>query len=132
MFWAFFLLLYLLNLLIWWPFDNFSKKFDLPKARLNRARGQEGKWLFKSPGRDTYKTKTNIVVDRHDGAIVEATRRATPPRIDDPGAATKYFYTFSITIFVTINPSTSISRSSYIIMMPVVSTPFINVSVHII
>ena len=64
-----------------------SKKIDSPKARLNRAKGQKGKGLFKSPGGETHKTKTNKVVDRLDREIDEAERRATPPRIVVPGAA---------------------------------------------
>ena len=64
-----------------------AKNFDSPKARLNRAKGQKGKGLFRSPGGETHKTKTKIVVVRHDRVIVEAERRATPPRIVVPGAA---------------------------------------------
>ena len=61
--------------------------FDSPKARLHRAKGQKSKGLFKSPGGETHKTKTNIVVVRLVGIIVVAVRRATPPRIVVPGAA---------------------------------------------
>ena len=63
------------------------KNFDSPKARLNRAKGQKGKGLFRSPGGETHKTKTNIDADRLDRVIVVAVRRATPPRIVEPGAA---------------------------------------------
>ena len=64
-----------------------KKNFDSPKARLNRAKGQKGKGLFKSPGGETHKTKTKRVADRLDRVKVVAVRRATPPRIDVPGAA---------------------------------------------
>ena len=64
-----------------------KKNFGSPKARLKRAKGQKGKGLFKSPGGETHKTKTNIVVVRLDRDIVAAERRATPPRIVVPGAA---------------------------------------------
>ena len=63
------------------------KNFDSPKARLKRAKGQKSKGLFKSPGGETHKTKTNIAVDRLVREIVDAVRRATPPRIEEPGAA---------------------------------------------
>ena len=66
-----------------------KKNFDSPEARLNRAKGQKSKGLFKSPGGETHKTKTNNVVDRLAGIKVAAARRATPPRIEVPGAATK-------------------------------------------
>ncbi|MDE5075234.1 MAG: hypothetical protein O4749_03890 [Trichodesmium sp. St5_bin2_1] len=41
----------------------------------------------KSAGGETHKTKTNIVVVRLVRVIVVAVRRATPPRIEVPGAA---------------------------------------------
>ena len=64
-----------------------AKKFDSPEARLNRAKGQKGKGLFRSPGGETHKTKTNNVVARLVGDKVVAERRATPPRTGEPGAA---------------------------------------------
>ena len=64
-----------------------SKKIDSPKARLNRAKGQKGKGLFKSPGGETHKTKTNIDAVRLVREIEVAVRRATQPRIVEPGAA---------------------------------------------
>ena len=67
-----------------------KKNFDSPEARLNRAKGQKSKGLFKSPGGETHKTKTKIEVDPLDGTIVEAERRATPPRIGVPGAAANH------------------------------------------
>ena len=63
------------------------KNFDSPKARLKRAKGQKSKGLFKSPGGETHKTKTNIVEVRLDRVKVVAVRRATPPRNAVPGAA---------------------------------------------
>ena len=75
-------------------FLYFKKNFDSPEARLKRAKGQKSKGLFKSPGGETHKTKTNIVVVRLVGIIVDAVRRATPPRIDEPGAATTNCSTF--------------------------------------
>ena len=68
-----------------------KKNFDSPEARLNRAKGQKGKGLFKSPGGETHKTKTKRAVVRLVRERVEAVRRATPPRIGDPGAAMKNF-----------------------------------------
>ena len=70
-----------------------AKKIDSPLARLNRAKGQKGKGLFKSPGGDTHKTKTKSVEVRlvrviDQGIIDNAARRATPPRKEVPGAAT--------------------------------------------
>ncbi|MDT9339115.1 hypothetical protein VV11_006430, partial [Trichodesmium erythraeum 21-75] len=76
-------------------------------ARLNRARGQEGKrakGYSKVLGGDTHKTKTKNDVVRLDGEIAVAVPRATPPRIAVPGAATNNFSTFSITMCITINP----------------------------
>ena len=64
-----------------------EKKFDSPEARLNRAKGQKGKGLFRSPGGETHKTKTNIVDVRLDRDIDVAVRRATTPRIGVPGSA---------------------------------------------
>ena len=104
--------------------------FDSPKARLHRAKGQKSKGLFKSPGGETHKTKTNIAVDRHDGNRVVAVRRATPPRIAEPGAATT---NFSIAITISLNfPSTPISRSFIIVIMINILTEFINIPMHII
>ena len=105
-----------------------KKKFDSPQARLNRAKGQKGKGLFRSPGGETHKTKTKIVVVRLDGAIAAAVRRATPPRIDVPGAATNH----SILTITSIYPSTSINRGSIIIIMPNILTPFVYIPMHII
>ena len=59
----------------------------LKRASKKRAKGQKGKGLFKSPGGETHKTKTNIEEDRLDRDKVVAVRRATPPRIVVPGAA---------------------------------------------
>ena len=68
-----------------------AKKFDSPEARLNRAKGQKSKGLFRSPGGETHKTKTNIVDDRLDrDRVVVAVRRATPPRNEAPGAAANH------------------------------------------
>ena len=77
-----------IHVLIFGPsFLSFKKNFDSPEARLNRAKGQKGKGLFRSPGGETHKTKTNKVVVRLDGVKVEVARSAaTPPRIGVPGA----------------------------------------------
>ena len=78
-----------IHVLIFGPyFLSFKKNFDSPEARLKRAKGQKGKGLFRSPGGETHKTKTNIVADRLDREIeAVADRRATPPRKEVPGAA---------------------------------------------
>ena len=68
-------------------FLNFKKNFDSPEARLKRAKGQKGKGLFRSPGGETHKTKTNNEADRLDREKADAERRATPPRKEVPGAA---------------------------------------------
>ena len=90
--------------------------FDSPKARLHRAKGQKSKGLFKSPGGETHKTKTKIVDDRLDRAIAVAVRRATPPRIGVPGAATTN-YSITITIFFKFLSTPDISRSFIIVIM---------------
>ena len=76
-----------IHVLIFGPyFLSFKKNFDSPEARLNRAKGQKGKGLFRSPGGETHKTKTNKVEVRLDRETVVADRRATPPRKEVPGA----------------------------------------------
>ena len=76
------------------------KNFDSPLARLKRAKGQKSKGLFKSPGGETHKTKTNIDVVRLVRDIEAAVRRATPPRIEVPGAASYYFFTTFCSILI--------------------------------
>ena len=105
-----------------------AKNFDSPKARLNRAKGQKSKGLFRSPGGETHKTKTNNVVVRLDRAIEAAVRRATPPRIEEPGAATKH----STATIASIYPSTSINRCSIIITMPKILTELPDIPMHVI
>ena len=104
-----------------------KKNFDSPEARLNRAKGQKSKGLFKSPGGETHKTKTNTEVVRLVREIEVAVRRATPPRKVEPGAAT-----INSSINIINFPSTTISRSSIIVIMIKILTPFNNIPMHII
>ena len=105
-----------------------AKKFDSPQARLNRAKEQKGKGLFRSPEGDTHKTKTNIAVVRLDGVIEVAARRATPPRKVEPGAAANH----STATISSVYPSTSINRCSIIITMPNILTELPDIPMHII
>ena len=89
----------------------------------------KSQWLCGwSSGGETHKPKTNSVEVGHDRAKADAVSGATPPGIDDPGAAT----TDSSTTITSSFPGTAISRCSIIVFMPNILTPLVHIPMHIV
>ena len=87
---------------------------------------QEYKGLLSPRRTTTYNPKTNIVVDVVEIEVVAKSRTAIP-RIDVPRTTAQYLNITALTC-----PNTVIFRRIYIIIMPIVLTPFPNIPVHIV